>query len=205
MGMIKILSSSTRASHRFKRNKIEALENSSGSMCSNEEEIAEILINFYQNLFTSENPRRIDEALESNPRVVTEEMNQMLSGEFTRAKVEEALKQMDPLKAPGLDGMPPIFFQHFWPCVGDEVAGAMLNCLNSGSFPSSINHNSITLIPKTKNPTKVPEYRPIVLCSIIYKIVSKVATNRLKKILPQLISLTRSAFSLINLSQTIFW
>ena len=43
-------------------------------------------------------------------RSVTDDMNAMLLQEFTELEVEEALKQMAPLKAPGPDGIPPPFY-----------------------------------------------------------------------------------------------
>ena len=46
--------------------------------------------------------------------MVTDEMNAELVKEFTALEVKEALNQMAPLKAPGSDGMPPLFYQHFW-------------------------------------------------------------------------------------------
>ena len=80
--------------------------------------------------------------------------------------------------------------------MGVDVTEAVLSCLGSGVIPPSINQTSITLIPKVKSPTKVSEYRPISLCNIIYKLVSKMITNRLKRMLPLSISKSQSAFQL---------
>ena len=52
----------------------------------------------------------------------------------------------------------------------------------------------VTLIPKKTDPTSISQLRPISLCNVIYKICSKVLTNRLKLILPDIISPSQSAF-----------
>ena len=104
----------------------------------------------------------------------------MLVAPFERAEVDLALNQMETLKSLGLDGMPLLFFQQFWPVIGDEVAEAVLTCLNTGSIPPSINCTLITLIPKVKSHVRVSDYRPIALCNILYKLISKVLANRLK-------------------------
>ena len=153
-----------------------------------------ILVDFYQNLFASSSPNQIEEALEATTMVVMEEMNLELVAPFKKAEVDMALKHMDLLKAPRPDGMPPLFFQQFWPTIGDEVAEAILTCLNTGSIPPSINRTFITLIPKVKSPVRVSDYRPIALCNILHKLISKVLANRLKKILPYIISESQSAF-----------
>ena len=48
-------------------------------------------------------------------------MNAQLSSEFKAWEVQQAIKQMVPLKAPGPDGMPLLFYQHYWNLVGDDV------------------------------------------------------------------------------------
>ena len=102
---------------------------------------------------------------------------------------------MAPLKASGLDGMPLIFFQHFWPLVSDEVTATILQFLNTTMFPCHLNHTFISLIPKVKNPELVSEFRLISLCNVLYKIFSKVLANRLKKVLPTLIIEHQRAFT----------
>ncbi|XP_041024031.1 uncharacterized protein LOC121264798 [Juglans microcarpa x Juglans regia] len=125
---------------------------------------------------------------------VTDEMNVDLIKPYTEAKVFAALKQMEPASAPGPDGMAPLFFQNYWPILGKSVSIAILEVLNFGIIPSSMNHTFISLIPKKKNPVKVADFRPISLCNVIYKLISKVIANRLKKVLPCIISDSQCAF-----------
>ena len=115
-------------------------------------------------------------------------MNARLTRDFQAKEVHRALKQMYPLKAPSTDGMPTFFFQHFWPVVGGMVTKTVLGFLNSRIIPLKFNDTHIVLIPKSKNPRNVTEYRPISLCNVVYKLASKTLVNRLKKFLPSIIS-----------------
>ena len=99
-----------------------------------------------------------------------------------------ALNQMALLKSPGPDGKPPLFFQHYWDLVGKDITTSILSFLNLASLPENLNHTFITLIPKVKNPELVSNFRLISLCNVLYKIFSKVLANRLKKILPLIIT-----------------
>ena len=74
------------------------------------------------------------------------------------------------------------------------VTATVLDFLNSGISPPKFNETHIMLIPKCNEPKKITEYRPISLCNVVYKIASRVIVNRLKKILPTIISDTQSAF-----------
>lgn len=83
----------------------------------------------------------------------------------------------------------------YWNIVGPNVINCVLHSLNSGVMPSDINETYICLIPKVNClQKKITEFRPISLCNVIYKIISKVLANRLKKILPKVIREAQSAF-----------
>ena len=121
-------------------------------------------------------------------------MNEALLCEFREDEVSLALNQMHPTKAPDPDGVSPIFYQKYWDVVGPSVVNSVLQTLRTGVMPNGLNETFICLIPKVNCLQKITEFRPISLCNVVYKIVSKVLGNRLKKILPEVISESQSAF-----------
>ena len=64
------------------------------------------------------------------------------------------------------------------------MTGAVLDYLYSANMVPDINYTHIVLIPKVKKSEKMADFRPISLCNVIFKIISKILTNRLKLILP---------------------
>ena len=101
---------------------------------------------------------------------------------------------MHPEKAPGPDDMTALFFQHSWHIIKNDLVEMVNNFLASGDMNSRLNITIICMIPKTERPTRMTELRPISLCNVGYKIISKVLCKRLKPCLPILISETQSAF-----------
>jgi len=90
--------------------------------------------------------------LDCVPTIINEEMNGSLCREFKASEVASVLQQMAPLKAPGPDGMPLLFYQHFWSIVNHDVTTSILSWLNTGTIPKPLNHTFITLIPKINYP-----------------------------------------------------
>lgn len=101
-------------------------------------------------------------------------MNELLIKAFSDEEIDIALAQMQPLKAPGPDGLGVSFYQKHWATVGDGVRKAILNFLDSGIFDPSLNLTYIALIPKTQKVASVFDFRPISLCNVLYKIIAKV-------------------------------
>ncbi|KAA3471075.1 putative Transposon TX1 [Gossypium australe] len=57
-----------------------------------------------------------------------------------------------------------------------------------------LNNTMLVLIPKVNNPKSFTQFRPISLCSILYKLVMKVIVNRFKLVFPNLISQEQAGF-----------
>lgn len=121
-------------------------------------------------------------------------MAAMLVAPFRREEVSMALSQMHPTKAPGPDGMNVLFYQTFWDNIGDDVSEKILNLLNGVDNIGAINQTNIVLIPKKKYCEPPVDFRPISLCNVLYKLVSKVLANRMKQVLPMVIHESQSGF-----------
>ena len=172
------------------------MKNSNGGWVEEVEDITQVAINYFENLFNVSTCTQVDDCLNTVEHKLIPNMQQILSSDFTTDEIKTAVFQMGPTKAPGPDGMNALFYQKFWHIVGDNVVTVVLDHLNSGVMGLDINHTNIVLIPKIKFPKRMSDFRPISLCNVIYKIISKVLANRLKQILPYVISSTHGAFVL---------
>jgi hypothetical protein len=99
---------------------------------------------------------------------------------FTAEEVNKALFNIGDLKAPGPDGLHAIFYKIFWDMVGDDLCKEVLYAVNNISVLEGWNSTTIVLIPKIDNPEMVTHFRPISLCNVVYKVISKMLSNRLK-------------------------
>ncbi|KAL0450878.1 UNVERIFIED_CONTAM: hypothetical protein Slati_1644200 [Sesamum latifolium] len=185
-----------KASRRFQTNSIRRLKNSDGSWSETMEEVQQCILNYFQNMFISSRPlsEDIQQVIEHLPTVVDAELVERLSQPFTEDEVTKALFNMSPLKSPGPDGLPPVFFHKFWHVVKLDVVTCVLKFLNERILPTGFNDTNIVLIPKCKNPVTLAHFRPISLCNVVYKIASKTIANRLKPWLDSIISPSQSAF-----------
>jgi hypothetical protein len=122
------------------------------------------------------------------------EMNQKLLADFTQEEIVTTMQQMSLIKTLGPDGFSACFYQSNWPTIQSKVCTTIFHFLNKGEMDALINTTHIALIPKVQNPVSVTEFRPISLCNVIYKLISKVLANQLKVLLPTIISCTQSAF-----------
>lgn len=183
-----------KASQRKKKNTIYATTDNQGVLWQDLPHIHDIFINHFKDIFSTSNPIAGHNYLDVIKNRITNDMMADLNMDFTPDEVVTAMKTMKSTSSPGPDGLPALFYQTYWHLIGNDVTKAVLHILNNGGDPSNINHTYITLIPKTNNPTQPSEFRPISLCNVILKIVTKTIANRVKRILPYIISNHQSAF-----------
>ena len=79
--------------------------------------------------------------------------------------------------------------------MGNGITNMVLNVLNNNLSVADLNKTNISLIPKANTPKKMTDFRPISLCNVVYKLISKILANRLKPLLPYIITENQSAFT----------
>lgn len=97
-------------------------------------------------------------------------------------------------KSPGPDGFPTGFFKHNWNIVKEDMSEVILEFFKKGCLLREWNATFIMLIPKFEKAVEPYDYRPIILCNVVYKIITKIMVERMKPILPNLISNEQDGF-----------
>ena len=110
------------------------------------------------------------------------------TSQISLEEVEQALKSFKKDKSPGPDGWPVEFFLAFFDLLGNELVNLVEICKQEGRVAPYLNSTFIALIPKKDKPLSFVNFRPISLCNLVYKLISKVAAQCLKHFLDKFIS-----------------
>ena len=117
-----------------------------------------------------------------------------MSNKVSEEEIEKVVRCMGSLKAPGPDGFNALFFQNQWPQVCSSVHNFITKIFDDPRHVQDVNHTFLVLIPKIDFPEKLKDFRPISLCNVIYKIVTKIVVNRIKPILSKVVSPNQCSF-----------
>lgn len=101
---------------------------------------------------------------------------------------------MNPMKAPGSDGMTLLFFQRYRTIIRPNLIKQVPDFFLKSIMSSELNSTFVALVPKMDHPTLVTHVRPLSLCNTIDKIISKNLATKIRSFLPRFISLYQSAF-----------
>ena len=156
--------------------------------------IGEAVISFFQKLFTAETVLPANGLLENIPSLVTTQDNVALTEISQLEEVKDIVFALDEESAAGPDGFTGKFFTFAWEVVAMDVYQAVVSFFCGAEIPRNFTATSIVLLPKVEHPQDFTQFRPISLCNFANKIISKLLSERLAKILPRLISPQQSGF-----------
>ncbi len=136
-----------------------------------------------------------ERALARLKRKVTYAQRKLLMAAFTPEEVKYAAHKGEGKAAPGLDGLPRLFYTHYWSELGPILQELVLAVQGGLTLPEHFNHGAVALLPKTdKAHPYAGDFRPITLLNVDYKIIAGCVAERIKQVLPSLIHITQTGF-----------
>eukprot|EP00253_Pinus_taeda_P010247 PITA_10247 len=166
-----------------------------GKELSDQEEIKEATYNHFKSLLSIA-PQQMDnlDFLSAVESKISDSQNKELDQDITEEEIRAATFSMQQDKAPGPDGFTVAFDQNHWETIKKNFVWMVKNVFQNHKMGENTKSSHIALIPKEANPLSFDRFRPISLCNVSYKIVTKILANRLKKLLPHLISENQGGF-----------
>lgn len=180
---------------RRKRNWVEMLKKNETQWVTDAQELEKLAVDYFKRLYSLEDVD-IDTQMLRERRFVglTRQEEMDLNKTFSAEEVEKAVRAMGSFKAPGPDGFQPVFYQRCWETVGESVIRFVLLFFETGKLPENTNDALVVLIPKVLKPEYITQFRPISLCNVLFKTITKAMVGRLKSIMPKLIGPAQSSF-----------
>ena len=167
-------------------------------MLTKEEDISKEFVSFFSSLLSWDpllSKVDQDDIVSCIHQILQPHHDKMLWAIPSDSKVKEALFSLPVDKLPHLDGFP-TFFQMYWPVIMKDIVKEVQEFFGARSILKEINSTFLILIPKVPGADTLDKFRPISLCKSFYKIILKVLTLRLLKLLPLIISQQQSSFGL---------
>ena len=105
-----------------------------------------------------------------------------------------AIFQLNKEKAPGSDGFTIAVYQECWDVIKEDLMRVFLEFHTNGIINQSTNATFIAMMPKKSQTFKISDFGPISLVTSLYKIIAKVLSGRLRKVLHETIYGSQGAF-----------
>ncbi|KAL2080679.1 hypothetical protein ACEWY4_024472 [Coilia grayii] len=149
-------------------------------------EVMEVARSFYADLFAQQDtdPCAAAGFLDWLGPALPELDSLSLEGDITLSEAEAAMATLSEGKAPGCDGLPVEFYRAFWDLLGADLVAVFSECSSVGRLPASMRTGLVTLLYKGRGDREALTcWRPITLLTADYKILAKVLTLRLGRVI----------------------
>jgi hypothetical protein len=185
------------ASHRRNIKHIWEIRDDTGTAHCGQESIKEEAVKYYKNFFKS-----LDQSHPSDQvRVaglfsclINEEEARVLHRPVKLEELKEVLSLFKKEKIPRPDGRMVEFFIHFFDLVGEDLLAMVEESRSRGYIAGSLNSIFLALIPKVNKHATSRDFKPISLCNLVYKFISKIIANHIKLILSKSLSIEQLEF-----------
>lgn len=169
-------------------------DDSSSEWITDPSAVATSAVGFYRGLLSGDAGQFQQADFDTIPTLVTAEDDVVLCREPDIDDVRRAVFSIDPESAPGPDGFCSRFYQVCWDIVGRDLLDAVLDYFRGSAMPRGFQSTLLVLLPKKESPSSWADFRPISLCNVSNKVITKLLVQRLSTILPRIISPTQSGF-----------
>lgn len=161
---------------------ITKLMDDSGVWLEEQGDLEKFVVSYYRKVYSMQEEKSMEDIIEALNDLsfpcITVERSLDLMKEVDEEEIRSAIFEMKPFKVPGPDGLPAVFFQKLWDVIRVDIVRMIKSFFSKGFLLKELNSTNIALIPKVDNPVVLKGFRPISLCNVCHKIISKILANR---------------------------
>lgn len=176
---------------KYKVKCINLLHIDDGDVVTSQQDIEDVVLNYYGELVghRTNNLTHIDVSDTRECSHLNTNQRANLIAHIGDHEILYALHGMGDMKSHDINGFRARFFKSSWQTIKSNVIVAVQNFFQHERFYKAVNCTVLTLIPKFEGPTSIKDYRPIVGCTTMYKIISRILTTTLSKFVGSIVSL----------------
>ncbi|VFR03540.1 unnamed protein product, partial [Cuscuta campestris] len=175
---------------------ISSLKDGRGNIHTTFDEIARITVEHYTEVFSSIHEGDMGEILNLIPSCVSDQDNTLLSSIPAKEEIKRTIWSLNANSTAGSDGFNGFFFRNSWDTIKTDVCMEAQEFFIGVPMPKAFGSTLLTLIPKNEAAITLDQFRPISLSTFFSKIISRILSDRLKLILPKIISQEQGAFQI---------
>ena len=184
---------------RKQQTTITSLETQNGKV-TDKFAISKEIHRFYTELYSNKSTHDLDKLQNFHkdlviPNLSEDELN-FCETPITVEEIGKSLSKLNNSSSPGLDSLTTSFYKVFWLQLKDDLYKSFTYSHEIGQLTNTQTKGVTTLLHKGKelNRENLDHFRPISVVNLDYKILAKTIAERLKIILPSIISKTQYGF-----------